>query len=395
MALLLFDLDDTLLGNVATTFVPAYMQAMSTRLATVAEPSEFIKILLAAIRQMMENPAPDRTLEEKFDAVFYPALGVMRQDVQWLFDAFYADDYPKLQQLTQFKPEAVEIVHQVLGRGDRAAIATNPLYPRDAILQRLSWAGLAASEVPFALIPSYETFHYSKPNPAFYAEFLAQLGWPKMPVVMVGNDLDMDIDGAQRLGLNVFWLNNNGKSGGEVPAKALPHGELTDLIPWMETASLVAPPTNFSTPTALLAVLRSTPAALGTLVRQKPHTLGKRPAPNEWSPGEVLCHLRDVDREVNLFRLQKVLDEHNPFIPGQDTDPWAAIRRYDLQDGRQALVDFTQARLQVLNLLEELTEEDWDRPARHAIFGPTTIRELVNIIAGHDILHVQQTYKAL
>jgi hypothetical protein len=33
--------------------------------------------------------------------------------------------------------------------------------------------------------------------------------------------------------------------------------------------------------------------------------------------------------------------------------------------------------------------------ARHAIFGPTHLSELVNIIAGHDILHVQQVYAAL
>ena len=63
VTLLLFDLDDTLLGNVASTFVPAYMQAMSIRLARVADPPEFIRILLAAVRQMKEKPGPTSTLE--------------------------------------------------------------------------------------------------------------------------------------------------------------------------------------------------------------------------------------------------------------------------------------------------------------------------------------------
>ncbi len=395
MTLLLFDLDDTLLGNVASTFVPAYMQAMSIRLAQVADPPVFIKILLAAIRQMMENPDPDKTLEEKFDAVFYPALGVDRKDVQGLFDTFYAEDYPQLRSLTRSKPEAVEVIRQVLERGDLPAIATNPLYPRDAILQRLDWAGLPANEVPFALIPSYETFHYSKPNPAFYAEFLAQLGWPKTPVVMVGNDVDLDIGGARQLGLDVFWLNKNGAAAWDRQGTMPPHGELADLVPWMETTSLVPSPANIDSPTALLAVLRSTPASLATLVRQKPLNLAVRPKSDEWSPGEVLCHLRDVDAEVNLYRLQKVLEKSNPFIPGQDTDPWAAARRYDLQDGRQALADFTKTRMQVLKLLENLEKNGWERPARHAIFGPTSVRELVKIMAGHDIVHVQQAYKAL
>jgi hypothetical protein len=96
-----------------------------------------------------------------------------------------------------------------------------------------------------------------------------------------------------------------------------------------------------------------------------------------------------------LLRLLKVVNEQNPFLPGQDTDPWAEVRQYCMQDGLLALADFTRARLEVLRLLENIPPEDWDRHARHAIFGPTNLRELVNIIAGHDILHVQQVYKAL
>lgn len=395
MTLLLFDLDDTLLGNISNTFVPAYMQSMAMRLSSVANPTVFIKILMEAVQQMMEDQNPGQTLEEKFDAAFYPALGVKRQDVQGLFDAFYAEDYPKLRSLTQSKPEAVQVVHQVLDRGDQAGIATNPLYPRNAILQRLDWADLSADAVPFVLIPSYETFHFSKPNPAFFAEFLAQLGWPKAPVVMVGNDITLDIGSARQLGLSVFWMNNDGAGTWNGEGVIPPHGGLNDLLPWLDTSTPSPLPTNFNSPAAMLAVLRSTPAALATLCRQRPQNLTKRPAPNEWSPSEVLCHLRDVDAEVNLWRLQKVLNENNPFIPGKDTDPWAEVRQYCIQDGIQALSDFTQARIHVLNLLEDLSPDSWDRPARHAIFGPTTLRELVNIIAGHDILHVQQVYKAL
>lgn len=395
MTLLLFDLDDTLLGNEMNTFIPAYLQALSKRLSQVADPLQLVKTLMAATRQMVENSSPDKTLEEKFDAAFYPPLHLVRSEVQAIIDQFYAEDFPKLQSLTQLKPEAVKVVQQILDRGDQAAIATNPLFPRTAILQRLGWAGMPADQVSFQLIPSYETFHFAKPNPAYFAEFLAQLGWPKIPVVMVGNDVEADIVAARGLGLPVFWTAKNGASTWNGQGSLPPHGELADLIPWMEVSSPAMLPANFDSPEALLAILRSTPAALATLCHQRPHNLSKRPVVNEWSPGEVLCHLRDVDAEVNLWRLPKVINENNPFIPGQDTDPWAATRRYDLQDGWQALSDFTKARLEVLHLLEILSPEAWDRPARHAIFGPTTLRELVNIIAGHDILHVQQVYKAL
>jgi FMN phosphatase YigB (HAD superfamily) len=361
----------------------------------VADPPTLIKTLMAVTQRMVENQSPDQTLEQKFDAEFYPALGLVRQDVQEIIDHFYVEDFPKLQALTRLKPDAVRVVKQLIDRGDQAAIATNPLFPRTAILQRLGWAGLPADQVSFALIPSYETFHFAKPNPAYFAEFLGQLGWPRIPVVMVGNDIESDISAAQQMGLPVFWMTSDGAIAWSGQAAIPPHGEFADLIPWLDTSPAEPLPTNFTSPGALLAVLRSTPAALATLCRLRNANLARRPALNEWSPGEVLCHLRDVDTEVNLPRMQKVIYESNPFLPGQDTDPWAEIRQYLLQDGMQALKDFTNARLALLRLLENLKPNEWDRRARHAIFGPMTLRELVNIIAGHDILHIQQIYKAL
>jgi hypothetical protein len=146
----------------------------------------------------------------------------------------------------------------------------------------------------------------------------------------------------------------------------------------------------------MLAVLRSTPAVLDTLGRDLPsEAWTKRPEPGEWSLTEILCHLRDVEIEVNLPRVQLLLEQNNPFLPGKDTDPWAVQRHYVRQDGIQALHKFTTARLELLDLLEAVQPEDWNRPARHAIFGPTWLAELVRINAGHDRLHVRQVEGAL
>jgi FMN phosphatase YigB (HAD superfamily) len=395
VALLLFDLDDTLLGNEINTFIPTYVKKLAQRMSKVADADFLIKTLMAATRQMIENQSPDKTLEQRFDDAFYPALGVTRQQVQGTIDDFYREDFPKLQSLTQVKPEAITTVQQLLQRGDKAAIATNPLFPRTAILQRLSWAGLPPDEVPFSLIPAYDSFHFAKPNPAYYGEFLGQIGWPKLPVVMVGNDEELDIEAARQIGIPVFWMTDHGDSvwngHGEIP----PHGGFSDLLSWMNVVPMVPLSMNFSSPVALLAILKSTPAALSTLFTQNPVKWNQRPVPGEWSPGEVLCHLRDVDSEVNILRLTKFLTERNPFIAGQDTDPWAEIRQYQKQDGQQALHEFIKARLEVLHILENLGVEDWNRQARHAIFGPMKLHELVNIIAGHDILHIQQVYRAL
>jgi hypothetical protein len=146
----------------------------------------------------------------------------------------------------------------------------------------------------------------------------------------------------------------------------------------------------------MLATLRATPAALDHLCRELPPAdWSYHPVEEEWCLNEIVCHLRDVDGEVNLPRLKKVLQESNPFLAGMDTDPWAAERQYKFQDGKAASKDFTRYRLEILSILEQLSTEDWDRPARHAIFGPTQLIELVGIVAGHDRLHLRQISNTL
>jgi len=395
VTLLLLDLDDTLLGNNMDSFIPAYLRALSARLAPVAEPSKMVDALLEATHHMASDASPALTLEDKFDSVLFPRLGLARPAVQPLIDTFYRDDFSSLAMLTERRPAASQLVAGALARGHQVAVATNPLFPRTAILQRIAWAGLSLDQVPFALISSYETFHFAKPNPAYLAEFLAQLGWPEAEVVMVGDDSRMDIESAHQLGLPVFWIADPSKDWSGVGTEP-PRGSLDDLLPWLDAQPSASLLPDYSRPAADKAILRSTPAALSTLLEgHSPETLLHQPSPGEWSPTEVLCHLRDVDREVNLKRLEMIKAIHNPFIPGQDTDRWAGERQYQQQDCLEAISDFIQTRMQLLDLLESLSESDWERTARHAIFGPTRLAELVHIIASHDRLHVRQVFQAL
>jgi len=171
---------------------------------------------------------------------------------------------------------------------------------------------------------------------------------------------------------------------------------LVDFFPWVDTTTLAELSPDFSQPESMAKTLRATPAALHSLTTDLlPSHWTYQLDEGEWSLTEILCHLRDVDHEVNLPRLKKVLRESNPFLAGMDTDPWAAERQYKHQDGKAALHNFTQYRLEILSILDHLSPGDWDRPARHAIFGPTQIRELVSILAGHDRLHLSQISNTL
>lgn len=390
----LFDLDDTLLSNDIHAFLPAYLKALGNYLRSKYPAEVLVRELLAATGVMVANHDPRITLEEAFDSAFYPALGTTRAELDGEINRFYEEIFPGLRALTGPRPEAVELVKEILARGYQVVIATNPVFPRTAIAQRLRWAGLPQEEFPFALVTSYERMHFAKPNPVYYAEILSQLGWPDQPAVMVGNDLIADILPAAQLELPTYWL-----GGAENPTglhEMAASGAMKDLLAWMDTIAAENPPYSPSRPEALTALLLAAPAALDTILTGMPDFCWNMPpAPKEWSVTEVVCHLRDVDREVNLPRLQKVLGEENPFLPGIDSDPWAVERNYALQNGREAFAKFTGARLDLLALLDGLDGTGWERSARHAIFGPTRITELASFIAIHDRTHIRQILSAV
>lgn len=390
---LLLDLDDTLLGNDVHTFLPEYMGAFARHVSDLISPADFLHAMQLGTQAMIFNRRSDCTLQEAFEGAFFTRVKVDPGDFYALADRYYEEIFPTLRRLTTPFPGAVAMVDDAVRRGARLAITTNPLFPRTANLQRLDWAGLSADKYPFEVIGGFESFHFAKPDPAFYAEALAKMGWPSGPIIVVGDDLERDIRAGNQLGLQTYWLNKPGMTlpkDAAVPAAEGDHMELTRLL---DSAAPEDLEPDFSSPTACIAILRSTPAVLDTLTRDLPTPVWRlTPRPGEWSLTEITCHLHDVEEEVNLVRLRRLLDTHNPFLAGQDTDRWVEERNYSQCDGRQELVAFFQRRIEVLQILEELPEEDWQRPARHAIFGPTRLIELVRIMAAHDRLHVQQIF---
>jgi len=393
---LLLDLDDTLLKNDIDQFLPKYLEAFSTFVSDQIDPNLFVRALLAGTDAMVKNQMPDQTLKKVFDATFFPLVGVDAQFFHEKAEEFYRRIFPSLQYLTAPIDGAVDFVEEAFRRGYHLAITTNPLFPGLAIQHRLTWAGLNPIDYPFDLITSYETFHFTKPDPAYFAEAMGRLGWPDEQVFVVGNDPERDIAAGRKLGLATFQITNPSTEQVKSSRPANAKGMLGDFLVWLDQTKPSLQKPGYKTTTAWMSILRSTPAVLHGLTQNMDEMLWVRKTdPDEWCLTEILCHLRDVDQEVNLPRLRMVLENDNPFIPGQDTDPWADERQYFLQDGKLALEQFISVRMQMIALLENLDSSGWDRQARHAIFGPTRLQELVDIVANHDRLHLQQVHRLM
>jgi len=397
---LLLDLDNTLLDSSMDTFLPAYFTAFSSYFQDQVDPQLMISALLSGTRKMMANTDPSRTLRQVFDADFFPKIGLPREELQPRIDQFYDDAFPTLRTLTNLRPEAIELVEWAAEQGVRMAVATNPLFPLVAIHHRLRWAGLPPEDYPFVVVSTYEVFHFAKPNPAYFAEVLGRMGWPEGPVVMVGDDIKRDLHGSSALGLPTYWISAHDT---DLPAGISYNGRgtIADLRPWLERTDLSMLEPAFSTQESLIALMLSSPAVISGLLSDflKPGqavgtALKQRPIANEWSLTEILCHLRDSEQEINLPRLRMLLELDEPFIPARDTDSWALKRDYQNQDASQALRDFITTRVQTVDLLSGL-EDEWRRKARHAIFGPTDLRELVKFMTEHDKLHIRQIHSTI
>ena len=394
---LLLDLDNTLLGNDMDRFLPAYFSKLSKVFPQWAKES-FIQKLLAATELMLRKNQPRQTLEQTFDAGFYPALQVKKEEVLSSLNAFYTERFPELQSYTQVRPEAIHLVERAFDAGYQLVVATNPIFPIAAQLHRLQWAGLPLNKYPFSLVTSFETLHFAKPNPAYYAEILAQAGYPEQPAVMVGDNLADDLIPAAKIGIPGFLVTDKPV---DVPTNLpapIVQGKLAEVWPWLKKIEMFkeTSPAPEISQTAILAALKATPAALETLSKDlTAQQWMARPTPTEWSAVEMLCHLRDADAEVNLPRLNRLLAEDVPFIAGISTDPWAEERDYLHQNGPASAAGFMEVRTQITELLTNLPADGWTRTARHAIFGPTTLKELVGFITTHDTIHVRQIFETL
>ena len=139
-----------------------------------------------------------------------------------------------------------------------------------------------------------------------------------------------------------------------------------------------------------LAVQRSTPKKLAGLVaRMDRKRLGKRPEADKWSIAEILAHLADTELVIS-WRLRQILCSNGAPIQAYDQNAWAATFKYGKRDPKGALNTFRMLRENNLTLLKTVSKELWDNYGMHEERGQESIGRIVEMVAGHDLNHIQQ-----
>lgn len=197
----LFDLDGTLLGLDLDIFVPTYLQLLHEELSPYLGQDLKERVLKAT--QAMVHSDGYKTNQEIFFKVFFHNREGEREEAMERFTQFYREAFPTLEKIAERRPFARKILSALLKERRRVVIATNPLFPKEAVFERLRWAGI--HDLPYSLITSFENMHYCKPKLAYYSEILDKINGKARETLMVGNDVEEDMV-AKELGITTFLV---------------------------------------------------------------------------------------------------------------------------------------------------------------------------------------------
>lgn len=223
----LFDLDGTLLPMDTMKFAKIYLNALATKVDHLIAPEKLIKSIWRATEAVIRNKEDNLTNEQVFEREFMQLTGIERKEIWPYFDDFYAHDFPKLSKFTQMSPLSRKIVETAIHQGYKVAVATNPIFPEMAIMERLRWANIA--DLPFEWITVYENSYFCKPNPEYYLSVAERIGVRPEECVMIGNDMQEDMV-ASTVGMKTYFVTDYRIDQGQPVYPVDEEGSLQDLL---------------------------------------------------------------------------------------------------------------------------------------------------------------------
>lgn len=139
-------------------------------------------------------------------------------------------------------------------------------------------------------------------------------------------------------------------------------------------------------------ILRTTPAQLKAALKGLPKAVALWPsAHGKWSILEIVCHMRDMERDAYLLRYRRILAETEPRLPDIDGDRYSLENDYRGQRLSDVLRDWKGLRRESLRLLAGVKRDQWERSGIHETAGRLSLFDLLRRHAvGNDEAHLGQ-----
>lgn len=220
---ILFDLDGTLLPLNEKVFVDGYFAILIKKLSKYnLDSKKLISDIWAGTKRMYMNDG--KQTNEKVFWDYFMSNGYSLEICQSIQE-FYDTDFSKAKQFCRENPFAKEVVEFAKENFDHVILATNPIFPKRATLERMSWIGLKESD--FEYISFYENSSFSKPNPIYYTNILKMFNINPQDAIMVGNNDKEDYFAATAAGIETIIIDDNRIKYDDITIKK--HCEFKDL----------------------------------------------------------------------------------------------------------------------------------------------------------------------
>lgn len=116
------------------------------------------------------------------------------------------------------------------------------------------------------------------------------------------------------------------------------------------------------------------------------------PIEGKWSACEIVHHL--ADSEMNsAIRLRRLLFEERAEIIGYDQDGYVSRFKYNERDIAPSLESFRSSSATTMQIIQNMSEEDWKREGWHNEHGVYTPETWLRLYADHAHNHASQIRK--
>jgi hypothetical protein len=144
----------------------------------------------------------------------------------------------------------------------------------------------------------------------------------------------------------------------------------------------------------LVAELATMPTRLRELlIGRDDGALQRRAVTGDWSPIEVVRHLRDI-AQVYGIRFKWIIPQDDPFLPNYDEDRWVSECRDGPHEVESLHREIEAYRGETLRLLRSMPPDGWSRRGRHEVLGVVELEDYVRHQVAHEGRHLAQLQAA-
>lgn len=231
--LIMTDLDCTLLPMDQDAYIQLYVKQIAKLFYSHGfDGKEIAKATMKASFMMAKNDG-SRTNADAFEEAFKALVEDRAQEAIDIFPSVYKEPYDVIKDVTSVNPYAQEIVKLMREKAEFVVVATQPMFPLEAVEKRLSWTNLSVDM--FDDITVYDKCTFSKPSTGYYREIMNKFNADPSNTVMFGNDVNEDILPCMELGIETFLLKDGLINTHNHDISDLRQGNYPDMIEFLKS----------------------------------------------------------------------------------------------------------------------------------------------------------------